>query len=359
LKYLFFILLICVNLEAATAFEDALDLYKSGDYTNSFKAFKNLAEKDDDPDAAYYLAYMYENGLGCSKDEKMADQWYKNSASFAYKSTSFDSNHEIKKESKKLYYLLDNIDSETDTTMRQMTESLYNLKTYKTNYLIPLSYRYRGEYPNTSSENSKDVETEFQLSVKFDFAANLLKLNEIYSMGYTQKSFWQSYSTSAYFRESNYNPELFVTIPTALSSDAKFIKSLKFGIAHQSNGQGGTQERSWNYVNATVFTQYKNLFTEFEFWSRLPDAKDYNPQLLDYLGHGDIKFSLPWRKHLFTLLLRSNFNNHAAADFSYSYPINDKNNLFLYVKAFSGYGESLIDYNTYINKVGIGVSISR
>ena len=359
MKYLFFILLIFANLEASTAFEDALDTYKSGDYANSFKTFKNLAETEDDSDAAYYVAYMYENGLGCLKDQKMADEWYKTSASLAYKSTSFDSNHEIKKESKKLYYLLDNVDSQTDTTMRQMTQSLYSLRTYKTNYLIPMSYRYGGHYPNPSSENAKDIETEFQLSIKFDFAANLLKLNEIYSMGYTQKSFWQSYSTSAYFRESNYNPEFFVTIPTALSSDTKFIKSIKFGVAHQSNGQGGTQERSWNYVNATIFTQYKNLFTEFEFWSRLPDVKDYNPQLLDYLGRGDVKFSLPWKKHLFTLLLRSNLNNHAAADFGYSYPLNDKNNLFLYLKAFSGYGESLIDYNTYVNKIGIGLSISR
>lgn len=359
MKYLFFVLFIYTSLFAATAFENALEIYKKGDYANSFKTFKALAEKEDDADAAYYVAYMYEKGLGCEKDQQKAYEWYKSSASFAYKSTSFDSNHEIKKESKKLYYLLDTVDSETDTTMRQMTQSLYNLKTYKTNYLLPFSYRTNGQYPNTNNETSKNIETEFQISVKFDFAANLLNFNEIYSLGYTQKSFWQAYSTSAYFRESNYNPELFVTIPTALSSDAKFIKSLKLGLAHQSNGQGGTNERSWNYVDATVSTQYKNLFTEFEFWTRLPDVKDYNPKLLDYLGQGSVKFSLPWDKNLFTLLLRSNFNSHAAADFSFSYPLNEKDNFFLYIKAFSGYGESLIDYNTYINKIGIGVSISR
>ena len=344
---------------ASTDFEDALDVYKSGDYTNSFKAFKSLAEEENDPEAAYYLAYMYENALGCNKDQIMADKWYKISASLSYKSVADDSSHEIKKESRKLYHLLDSVDGETDQTIQQMTQSLYSLKAYKTNYFLPISYRYGGNYLNENNENPQNAEIEFQLSIKFDFAANILKFNEIYSVGYTQKSFWQSYSKSAYFRESNYNPELFVTIPTSLGDDAKFIKSIKFGLAHQSNGQGAEQERSWNYTSATISTQYKNLFTEFEFWNRLPDSKDYNPKLLDYLGHGDVKFSLPWDKHLFTLLLRSNFNNHGAVDFSYSYPINDRNNLFLYIKAFSGYAESLIDYNTYINKIGIGFSISR
>lgn len=346
-------------MQAATDFEDALDVYKSGDYTNSFKAFKALAEDENDADAAYYLAYMYENGLGCKKDQKLADRWYKVSASLSHKAAAEDSSNEIKKERTKLYYLLDNTDSETDKTIKQMTQSLYNLKAYKTNYLIPVSYKYGGDYQNSNNENPQNVETEFQLSIKFDFAANIFKLNEIYSVGYTQKSFWQSYSKSAYFRESNYNPELFVTIPTAMSDDAKFIKALKLGIAHQSNGRGGAEERSWNYMSTTVLTQYKNLFTEFEFWSRLPDARDYNPNLLDYLGHGSIKFSLPWDKHLFTLLLRSNFNDHGAVDFSYSHPINENDDLFLYIKAFSGYGESLIDYDRYINKVGIGISISR
>ena len=359
MRQIFLVFLLCSALSASTAFEDAVDIYTSGNYVEAFKAFKELAQKEDDPDAAYYLAYMYEKGLGCKKDQQEADKWYKRSASLSFRAAAHDSAHEIKKESSKLYKVLDTVDEQTDNTMRQMAQSLYSFKAYKTNYLIPASYKYGGTYHNTNNENPQNLETEFQLSIKFDFAANLFKLNEIYSLGYTQKSFWQSYSDSAYFRESNYNPELFVTIPTALVNDAKFIKAVKLGVAHQSNGRGGTEERSWNYASIAFFTQYKNLFTQFEFWGRLPDARDYNPKLLDYLGHGDVKFSLPWGKNLFTLMLRSNFNDHGAVDFSYSYPINNQNNLFLYLKAFSGYGESLIDYDNYINKVGIGISISR
>ncbi|MBU1884941.1 phospholipase A, partial [bacterium] len=326
----------------------------------SFVMFKALAKDNDDQDAAYLVAYMYENGLGCKKDTDEANRWYKISSNMYYSSSKEQVGRTIDKTNKRYFHSLDKFDgNETQETIRQMTRSLYNIKAYHTNYLIPASYRYRGKYAQTGSDKPTSLETEFQISMKFDFAPNLLKLNEIYSAAYTQKSFWQSYSSSAYFRESNYNPELFVTVPTASIDDAKLIKAFRLGIAHMSNGRGGVNERSWNYANATVFFQYKNLFTELKLWTRIPDNHDYNPHLIDYLGHGDIRFTLPYNKHLLKLLVRSDFKDHGALDLSYSYPLFGRKDLFVYLKAFSGYGESLIDYDNYVNKIGFGISISR
>ena len=224
---------------------------------------------------------------------------------------------------------------------------------------MPVSHRYNGKYASTDGHHALETETEFQISLKFDIASNLLGLGEIYSFGYTQRSFWQLYVPSAYFRESNYNPEFFITIPTAQINYVKFIKAIKLSIEHQSNGRGGEQERSWNYLSGGISFQYKNLFTELNLWYRLPDATDYNPDLIDYIGNGNLSFLLPYKKNLLKLVLRNNFKDHGSIEFSHSYPFFGRDDLFFYTKIFSGYDESLIDYNNYVNKIGIGLSMSR
>lgn len=250
-------------------------------------------------------------------------------------------------------------DFQTKATINQYSKSLYNFKAYNANYFLPFSYRYGGNYADTNGHKAKKTETEFQFSVKFDFATDIFGLNETYSFAYTQKSFWQFYSDSAFFRESNYNPEIFLLLPLSEIDDGRFIKAFRIGIAHESNGRGSQEERSWNFISGSLFFQYKTLFTELKLWARLPDQNDYNPRLIDYMGHGYIKFMLPYKKHFADIKLRYNFNNKSSTEINYSYPIFGREDLFLYVKFFNGYGETLIDYDNRIKKFGIGISISR
>ncbi|QOY54686.1 phospholipase A [Candidatus Sulfurimonas marisnigri] len=358
MKLLFAAILLSLCLDASTSFEDAHAVYKEGEYKKSFEMFKKLAK--DDSDAAYILAYMYEHGEGCEADKEEASKWYKISSEGYYKQTKYNYSREIEKEQKKLYTSLDRLDqNETEDTMRQYSQSLYNFKAHNANYFLPISYRYEGDYANTNGHEAKEIETEFQISVKFDIAANILGLNEIYSIAYTQKSFWQFYSDSAFFRETNYNPEAFVMFPTSELSDGRLIKSIRLAIAHESNGRGGDEERSWNFLSSSFLLQYKTLFAELKLWTRLPDSYDYNPDLIDYMGHGHIKFMVPYKKHLIDMKLKYSYNNKGAAEINYSYPAFGRDDLFLYVKLFNGYGESLIDYNNRIKKFAIGFSISR
>lgn len=250
-------------------------------------------------------------------------------------------------------------DFQTRDTIKQYSNSLYNFKAYNANYFLPFSYRYGGGYADTNSHKAKNTETEFQFSVRFDFARDILGLNEIYSFAYTQRSYWQFYSDSAFFRESNYMPEFFVFFPISEPNDKKFVKAFRIGVAHESNGRGGFEERSWNYVNGSVFFKYGALFSELKLWARLPDKTDYNPKLIDYTGHGYLKFMLPYKKHFADMKLKYNFNNKGSVELNYSYPVFGRDDLFLYIKLFNGYGESLIDYDNHIKKLGIGFSISR
>jgi phospholipase A1 len=351
-------LLFVIGLEASSTFEDADTLYEASNYKESFKVFQELAKNN--PDAAYKLAYMYEHGEGCEIDKQKASKWYKLSSQMYYNKVTHRSRIEVAKKQKELFTSLDKLDNrETEDTMNQYAKSLYNIKAHEANYFLPMSYRYDDNYVATNGHKTKRSETEFQFSVKFDIASGLLGFNEVYSVAYTQKSFWQAYTDSAFFRESNYNPEFFVIFPTPELNDERLIKAIRLGVAHESNGRGGDKERSWNYLSGSLFFQYKMLLTELKLWARLPDAHDYNPDLIDYRGHGHIKFMLPYKKHFFDVKLRHNFKNKGSTEVNYSYPVFGRDDLFLYVKLFNGYGESLIDYDNHIKKFGIGLSISR
>lgn len=362
-----FLLCFFVSLAMATTkYEDAYAAYDRGEFKESLEMFKELVKEDKDYDAAYMLGYMYENAEGCSADIKKSQEYYKISAEGYYWQRKADPSRDSKKEHRKVYTTIDKTgDKETQGTIKQYVESLYNVKAYKANYFLPLSTRIdNGKYANTgtgeSAHQALKSETEFQVSLKYDMFSNLLGLHEIYTVAYTQLSFWQLYTDSAYFRETNYNPEMFVTIPlkdTFVPND--FVKALRVGFAHQSNGRGGDEERSWNYFYGIFYFQYKYLFTELKLWSSWDGALEYNPELLHYLGYGHIKFSLPYKKHLLQLTLRSAFNGHNAAELNYTYPLFGRDDLFLYVKGFSGYGESLIDYDNRVEKIGFGFSISR
>jgi len=358
MKHLIITLILFTSLFAKDYY-DALKLYEEENFKEAFKLFKELAQSDSD--SAYYLAKMYEEGIGCDENEIESLKWYKQSAIAFHKQNQKDPEYKVKK---KQEILLNNLDKSKDIrtqkTINQFTRSLYNFKAYQANYFLPISYRYDGDYADTNGHNAQEVETEFQFSLAYDIGSDIFDLAEVYTVAYTQKSFWQFYSNSAYFRESNYNPEFFVTIPTSDINDGRLLKSIKLGIAHESNGRGGDEERSWNYLSSSFLFQYKTLFTELKLWARLSDSFDYNPDLLDYLGHGHLKFTLAYKENLFDLKLRNNFStNKGSIELSHSYPIFGRDDLFLYTKIFNGYGESLIDYNNHIKKFGIGFSISR
>jgi len=271
----------------------------------------------------------------------------------------------VQGEDKDYKLLYDNIshsdDNITKETMRRYIYSDYNIKPYLTNYFIPVSYRLKKEYiDNTNlAHESAQTEAEFQISIKYEIGADLFGLDEVYSAAYTQKSFWQLYVDSAFFRETNYNPEAFVQFPVTVDYKSNGIKAIQLGFAHMSNGRGGEEERSWNYFYTNLYFQISPVFLDLKFWYRVNDTQDYNPKLIDYLGHGQVRFMLPYKNHIIETKFRYSSLAGVTTELNYSHPVFLRDDLFFYVKAFNGFGESLIDYNQRIKKIGIGFSISR
>jgi len=268
---------------------------------------------------------------------------------------------------------LDDINNENEKkAMNSWLDSDFGLKPYRANYILPYATR-DGYYKSyILTDHYKNVEAELQVSLKLEVGSNLFGLDETYYASYTHQAFWQLYAESAPFRETTYNPECFVVFPIK-DKDSRFgLRSIKLAFAHRSNGQGsnkdvnypkncynpGNRSRSVNYVYSTIRLQHKTLITDLTAWIPIFSTMDDNPDLMDYTGYTSLKFSYFLDKSFITLMGRANITNGlGAAELTYSYPLLDS--VFLYGKLFTGYTESLIDYNNYITKFSIGFSFSR
>ncbi len=247
-------------------------------------------------------------------------------------------------------------DKETKSTIKQILARNFGLYPYYPNYFIPIMY------DRTSKNDRKRFETKFQISFMKPLLSNMLHLNETLFLGYTQKSFWQIFQKSAPFRETNYEPEIFVLFP--LKKNILSINAFRVSINHQSNGQKGEFSRSWNRIYAETIFQIKEAIFYFKVWYRIPENEknDDNPDIEKYLGYGELRCSYPFKKHLINLIFRNNLRssqNKGSIEIDWSFPIKSFKNTFGYIQFFNGYGESLIDYNKNVNKIGIGFSYSR
>lgn len=387
-----FIFTVSLSASSADAYVHAVNLYHQKMYSDAYPIIQKEAVKGN-KEAQYLLAHMYEYGQGVEKDIQKSLFWYKKiSLKYDYvvkdKSTGTEINiDEILKqqmgytfEGKKESFLFSKIDSsspEVKSKFLKILENNFGLLPYKSNYLIPFSYssvkykRYFSAYKEDdipkewqdNMEYENHVEAEYQLSFQKPLTYNLIGWNESISFAYTQQVWWKLYDDSSPFRETNYLPELFMVIPTSDLIDKDYnLKAIKFGYRHQSNGQEGYQSRSWDRLFFATLWQWTNLFIKAEGWYRLPEkSNDDNPDIHDYMGYGDLQLNYLFGKNQVNLLWRNNLNtdkNRGAIQIDYSTPFFNSNTTYWYIKLFSGYGESMINYNQSVDKLSIGFAYS-
>lgn len=250
-------------------------------------------------------------------------------------------------------------DKETDENLEQIITKDFSLYPYKKNYLLPATYNIN------DLEGRKNFETAFQISVEKPISYNFFGLNESISGAYTQRSFWQTAKDSSPFRETNYEPEIFVQFPYKENS---VLKAYKVSLLHSSNGRNDIDSRSWNRVYLEGYFQLSNLFLVPKIWYRIPEpnGEDDNPNIEDYYGYGDLTFLYAYKKHTFELMLRNNLKlddaNKGATELNWSFPLPDflsAKDTYGLLQLYSGYGNNLIDYDKEIHKIGLGIAFTR
>jgi phospholipase A1 len=242
---------------------------------------------------------------------------------------------------------------------------VFSLSTHRQNYFLPLAYNSNSnrETYNSAGENKpSNIEVKFQLSFKVQLWEKMFWGNGDLFFGYTQLSFWQLYDKdlSSPFRETNYEPEVFFKFDTDFNVLGLRNRLITIGFNHQSNGRGGELSRSWNRVFAVFAADRGNFFIALKPWYRIPedDDDDDNPNIEKYMGYGELFGAYRPKGHVFSFMLRNNLrqNNRGAVELGWSYPI--MTNLRLYAQYFNGYGESLVDYDHSVNRIGVGVMLN-
>jgi phospholipase A1 len=250
-------------------------------------------------------------------------------------------------------------------------QGAFLFRPHRPNYFLPIKY---SSSPNNTPFQGAliqpdlgldKLETELQLSFKIKGMEGMFGHdNADLWFGYTITSFWQAYNDniSSPFRETNYEPEMILAYRTDYEIAGFRGRFINLGMLHQSNGRSEGLSRSWNRVYAQFGFERDNLALLIRPWYRIPEGAndDDNPDIEDYLGHGDLQVVYRKGRNAYSLLLRNNFkstDNHGAVKLNWSFPLYGR--LKGYVQYFNGYGESLIDYNHSQQSFGLGVSLTE
>lgn len=252
----------------------------------------------------------------------------------------------------------------------------FAVRTYMPNFVLPVHYTDSiNRYPSSPTQPALTQENQYrqlgakiQISLRTKVMEGLFHPNADLWFAYTQRSLWQVWNRedSAPFRSTDHQPEVIYVYPipesmSRLPFDWRW-RMLQGGWAHQSNGQSDPLSRSWDRTFVGLGFERGEIGLGLKFYKRIPEGgTDDNPGITRYAGDTDVVLnwfpgsaiaSMTWRTHLASLA-------NGSVQLDWTYPINRDRNTGArwYVQLFTGYGESLLDYNHRQTSIGVGVSL--
>jgi phospholipase A1 len=248
-------------------------------------------------------------------------------------------------------------------------DSRFDLRPHKPSYFVPARY---SNSPNRQPDSPakepvgealdlQRIEAKFQLSFKVKLADFSEFGRAGLWAGYTQQSHWQVFNgdVSRPFRESDYEPELMLALHPDYAAFGWRWRLLVIGLSHQSNGREEPLSRSWNRLYAQFGVESGDFAFLVRPWWRIPESRreDDNPDINRYFGYGDVVGVYKLGEHSLSALARFNVvSGRGALQLGWQFPIARR--VRGYLQAFTGYGESLIDYNVRQNTIGVGISLA-
>ena len=234
---------------------------------------------------------------------------------------------------------------------------------HRSNYALAFSYN---SSPNLAPWQEVDPaktltkpEVAFQLSFKAKLWQDVFGKEMDLWFGYTQRSFWQLYNIddSSPFRETDYEPEVLLNLRTRFSILGLKALFIQLGLNHQSNGQSEPLSKSWNRIVANIGLERGDFSLLMKGWYHFPESVGENDNLrIDkYMGYGEVWAYYFLKKHRLAVMLRDNLNfreNRGAIQLEWSFSLFAQ--IGGYIHYFLGYGESLLDYNHRVNRIGVG-----
>ncbi len=234
---------------------------------------------------------------------------------------------------------------------------------YKPTYFLPFYYTgapYNAAYVNQTprDEQLKKAEVKYQISLKVPLWKNVYNNRSNLYFAYTLLSYWQAYNKRPFVRSNDYEPEFFLSnqLNRCIYKNWQ-LDFLNVGYEHQSNGFGDNQQRGWDRVYLDFVTSIQDVMIDFKPWYII-HANSKNSNVGDYLGYG--RFLAAYK--FYNNVVSFEWTNIGTApkritgNLTLSVPLTPY--LKGYVEVFSGYGQSLIEYNHRTNSAGVGLALS-
>ena len=229
----------------------------------------------------------------------------------------------------------------------------------------------------TSALSFKNTEMRIGLSVRTKIAQSLLthdqplKRDSLW-FGYSQQSNWQIFSgdLSRPFRTTDHEPELIYIYPTDLALPLGLrLRYSGISINHQSNGQPLPLSRSWNRTMLLAGIEKGSTFhVHGKLWYRTPDGDgtDDNPDIADLIGRAEVTGY--WNvnpDNALSLTVRHSLSSDSRGSTRVEWLkklgssgfVGSNSGLRLHTQLFSGYGDSLVDYNRRRTVLAVGLSL--
>ncbi len=238
-----------------------------------------------------------------------------------------------------------------DSIRKAMDDAPY-FGLYKDNYFIFGTTI--GQRPTKENSNVK-----FQISVAQRLTKSILPGHSYLFLFYTQKVFWNILENSMPMTDLNFNPGIGVARPLFVKD--RYIGKVVGMVEHESNGRDGLESRSWNKISLGGSIMIDPTFiVHGKFWIPIVDGEN-NKDILDYCGIYQVgtSFSTPNKRFGASVILtkRKGWQLNYNTIVELNYRLFPRDNQYLFLQYYNGYGEGLLAYKEFHSTVRIGIVI--
>lgn len=210
--------------------------------------------------------------------------------------------------------------------------------------------------PKPTKENTN---IKFQISIAQRLTKSTLPLGTYLYLFYSQKCFWNVLENSMPMTDLNFNPGIGLAKP--LFVKGRYIGKAMLMLEHESNGRDGIASRSWNKVSFGGSIMIDPMLTVHgKFWIPIIDGMN-NKDILDYCGIYQVGTSFTTRNKRFGLSViltkRKGWKLNYNTTVELSWRLFKRDNQFLFLQYYNGYGEGLLAYKEFHSQLRVGICI--
>ena len=207
------------------------------------------------------------------------------------------------------------------------------------------------------TEFNSDV--KFQISFRHRLTKSILPLHSHLFLQYSQKAIWNVFEESLPFHDLNFNPG--IGVQNLVVYNGKLVGNGTIMLEHESNGRDGEASRSWNKVSVSYAAVIDpRLEVYFKTWIPIIDGQQ-NKDILKYCGifQAGSQFISADRRWVadVTFVKRQGWNLNFNTILNVGFRFSKRDNQYLMLHFYDGYGENLLDYNKYHCRLRIGLLI--